>query len=475
MLFNSLEFAVFLVVVFSLFWSVPQRFRWVVLCAASYFFYGCWSVKYLLLILLQTAVSFYAAKAIAVSHQKGARRAWLAVTLVVCLGILGLFKYFNFFADSLVQLLGGLGLSVSPVTLNLLLPVGISFYTFQSLSYVIDVYRKEVEPEKSFFRFATFVAFFPQLVAGPIERTGNLLPQINKQFCFSYQKATYGMKLMAWGLFKKIVVADTLAVYVDTVYNSVHSFTGFALIGASVLFAFQIYCDFSGYSDIAIGVAKLFDIDLMRNFHSPYVAVSIREFWSRWHISLSTWFKDYVYIPLGGNRCSRLRRSVNLLVTFLVSGLWHGANWTFVVWGAIHGLGQVVENFLPKKKSKPGKLLGWLFVFGFVVCGWVFFRAQSLEDAAYVFTHCFRGLGSPVDYLVSGLRSMGFAAADLGRMAVSLAVLLCFDFFNAKTDLLRSVGKLRAPVRWLIYIGFVCFTIYMLPNHGGGEFIYFQF
>lgn len=274
----------------------------------------------------------------------------LCVGAVGCLSVLAFFKYFNFLFQELVTIVGFFSIKIEPIVLNILLPVGISFYTFQTLSYVIDVYKGKVEPEKSFLTYATFVSFFPQLVAGPIERASNLLPQIKnmESIRFDYDKATYGVKLITWGLFKKLVIADVLAVYVDKVYDAPTSFTGFALLLAMFFFTIQIYCDFSGYSDMAVGSAKLIGIDLMTNFKSPYFSQSIKEFWSRWHISLSTWFKDYFYIPLGGNRCSNVRHCINLLLTFLLSGLWHGANITFVIGGEIHGLILVAESQLSK-------------------------------------------------------------------------------------------------------------------------------
>ena len=324
---------------------------------ASYFFYMCSGPKYGLLIFSVTLVSYLSGLVIEKCSKKAQKLSALVVTVLVCMGILFFFKYFNFFsgiANSIMQLLG---IRQDPFVLNVVLPVGISFYTFQTMSYVIDVYRGVTKAEHHFGKYAAFVSFFPQLVAGPIERSNNLLPQINNDHVFDYEKAMHGVKLMLWGYYKKLVIADVLSEYVQKVFNDPHSFSGFALIIASVFFSLQIYCDFSGYSDIALGTAKLFGIDLMINFRSPYFSKSIKEFWSRWHISLSTWFRDYVYIPLGGNRVGKIRHYMNLMITFLVSGLWHGANWTFIVWGGIHGLIQVLETaILGKKEIKNNKL-----------------------------------------------------------------------------------------------------------------------
>ena len=316
---------------------------------------------------------------------------WLAVG--ASLFVLFFFKYLDFAQNTLIRVLNSFAIQLHPLTLKILLPVGISFYTFQTLSYVIDVYKGEVEPERNFFKYATFVSFFPQLVAGPIERTRNLLPQIDCEHTFTYEKASYGIKLMAWGFFKKIVIADNLGVMVDVVFNHPDEYQGFSFALAVLFFTIQIYCDFSGYSDIAIGTAKLFDIDLMTNFKSPYFSASIQEFWRRWHISLSGWFRDYVYIPLGGSRVSRIRHYVNLCVTFLLSGLWHGAAFTYIVWGGLHGLMQCVESFFFGKKlrsehkeggAKKGTLVWWIrviVVFILVAGAWCFFRAGSLSQA----------------------------------------------------------------------------------------------
>lgn len=333
MIFNSIAFAIFLPIVFILYWILPHRFRWLLLLISSYYFYMSWNIKYVGLIFFTTLISYLCALMIEKTQSIKFKRFYMMTSIIISIGILFLFKYFNFFSESVCNILNTFSIKLHPITLKLLLPVGISFYTFQTLSYVIDVYKGEVKAERHFGQYATFISFFPQLVAGPIERTKNLLPQIKSEHQFCYDKAVYGLRLMAWGFFKKILIADNLAIYVDKIYGNLSQYQGFSLIIATLFFTFQIYCDFSGYSDIAIGTAKLFNIDLMANFKSPYFSASVHEFWSRWHISLSTWFRDYVYIPLGGNRCTKLRHNFNLLITFLISGLWHGANWTYVVWG----------------------------------------------------------------------------------------------------------------------------------------------
>lgn len=483
MLFNSLSFAVFLPIVFCLYWLVPGKFRWSVLLASGWFFYMYWDVRFIGLIVLITLISYGCARIIQRSEKASVRKLCMILNTVVCIGILFVFKYFNFFADSFITMLQGFGLPVSSVTLNILLPVGISFYTFQTLGYVIDVYRGTVPAERHFGIYAAFVAFFPQILSGPIPRAGQLLPQISEPQTFRYEQAAYGLKQMAWGFFKKMIIADTLAIYTDLVFGNIQAHTGFTLIAATVMFTFQIYCDFSGYSDIAIGCAKLFGIDLMTNFSVPYLSGSIKEFWSRWHISLSTWFRDYVYIPLGGSRCSRMRHSLNLVATFAVSGLWHGASWTFVIWGILHGVGQVVENlFTGGKKLKGLKdritlsaLLRTAAVFCFCAAAWVFFKASSLQDALHVFTHCLEGITSPVTYLRDGLTVMTLTTDRCIDIALMMLTLVIFDCFSLRTDVIKKVGSFPLALRWMIYIVFLFFMLYLLPYKAGGEFIYFQF
>ena len=326
MLFNSLSYIIFLPIVFVLYWALPHKYRWVMLLIASYYFYMSWNLKYVVLILFTTIVSYTSARVMEVAETSKMKKLILGLASAFCLLVVFFFKYFNFASKTITTILAELSISLSPLTLHLILPVGISFYTFQTLSYVIDVYWGKMKAEKNFGIYAVYISFFPQLVAGPIERSSNLLPQIKAEHHFNSDKALYGAKLMLWGYFKKIVLADNLAKYVDLVYGNLNQYKGFNLVLAVFFFTIQIYCDFSGYSDIAIGTAKLLDIDLMTNFKSPYLSASVKEFWRRWHISLSTWFRDYVYIPLGGNHCSKIRCGMNLLVTFLVSGLWHGAN-----------------------------------------------------------------------------------------------------------------------------------------------------
>lgn len=481
MLFNSFTFAVFLPIVFILYWMLPHKARWILMLAASYYFYMSWNAKYVFLILFTTIISYSAAILLEKTENLRNKKWILVGTVVACLGVLFFFKYFNFVSESVTAVFRLFAIQMNPVLLNLLLPVGISFYTFQTLSYVIDVYKGDVKAEHHFGYYATFISFFPQLVAGPIERTNNLLPQIKAEHKFNYNQATYGLKLMAWGYFKKIVIADTLSQFVSKVYDAPQGFSGFALILATVFFTLQIYCDFSGYSDIAIGTAKLLGINLMTNFKSPYFSQSIKEFWSRWHISLSTWFRDYVYIPLGGSRVGKIRHAVNLLITFLVSGLWHGANWTFVIWGGIHGLGQVIEtSIVPKNKLKEkNKGIVWvirvLFVFAFASFAWIFFVSNSLGDAMYVIIHIFTGITSPISYLHNGFTSIGLEKKDLVFLVPSLLLLMVFDYASLKTDVIEKISNYKVLIRWVIYICLIVWIIMNMPVNYQTEFIYFQF
>ena len=505
MLFNSLGYAIFLPIVFVLYWAISHKYRWILLLVASYYFYMSWNPKYVLLILLTTAVSYgcgILVENVLEGREKGSdayieaqkkARLYIVLALVVCLGVLFFFKYFNFLSESVCSILSAVAIPLHPVTLKLLLPVGISFYTFQSLSYVIDVYKGEVKAQRNFGKYALFISFFPQLVAGPIERTKNLMPQLFEDRPFDEQKAVLGLRLMLIGFFKKLILSDALARYVDKIYEHATYYYGLTLIIATILFTFQIYCDFSGYSDIAIGTAKLLNIDLMKNFDSPYLSCSIRQFWGRWHISLSTWFRDYVYIPMGGSRVKKSRHIFNTIFTMLVSGLWHGADWSFVVWGGLHGIYQVIEGFLKKGplknifahsfEGKENSLQARLYffgqgivTFGLVSFAWIFFRANSMQDAVYIVTHLHNGLLHLPDAWIRVMVDMGFAQYTHIKLIAGIVVLLIYDYFAQKRDLLSDYGRLPLIVRWMGYLLFTGFII-TLCLHGGTtqSFIYFQF
>lgn len=472
--FNSQQYAIFLPLVFILYWWLPHRVRWWLLLIASYYFYMSWNPQYVVLILGTTIVSYISAILLERTESAKQKKLIIVVASLICLGVLFVFKYFNFLSESVAYVCAQLAIPLHPVTLQVLLPVGISFYTFQTLSYVIDVYKGKVKAERHFGQYATFISFFPQLVAGPIERTQNLLPQIKSVKVFNYDEAVYGLRLMAWGFFKKLVVADNAAIIVDNVYGSLDKCTGLDLILAVFLFTMQIYCDFSGYSDIAIGSARILGIKLMTNFKSPYWSGSLKEFWGRWHISLSTWFRDYLYISLGGSRCSALRHNINIMITFLVSGLWHGANWTFVFWGGVHGVIQVIENMLRVNKSERHgfkRILSVIFIF--IVCNiaWVFFRARTISDAFYVLGNIIIPVGGIEWYLHSGVEIL---KSDVKALLYPIVLIFAFDYVSLKNDVLEWLSNCRIVVRWCIYVVIIYWTILKMPLDTS-SFIYFQF
>lgn len=482
MLFNTWQFAVFLLIVFPIYWIVPYKYRWGVLLVSSYYFYMCWNAKYLLLILFTTVVSYVCALLLEKQDDMKKKKGIVLMAAGICLGVLFVFKYFNFFVDTVNNALRCLADQKQMQALDLLLPVGISFYTFQTLSYVIDVYRKDIKAEHHFGYYAMYISFFPQLVAGPIERAGNLLPQFRQEQRFSYEEASYGLKMMAWGLFKKMLIADLIAGYVDKVYADVHAYTGFALVAATVLFSIQVYCDFSGYSDMALGIARLFGIKLMKNFREPFFACSIREFWSRWHISLSTWFRDYVYIPLGGSRAGKWKCYRNQMITFILSGLWHGANWTFVIWGGMHGALQVIEKIfgIPRRKDRLTKIFGPVIVFGLFVLSMVFFRAASISDSFYVITHLFDGILMPVSYIRNGYIALEITFIGFVTFMAPIVLLFVFDLISLQRDAIELVSRQKVIVRWTIYIVFVVWILYDIQYVLGAsnmaqKFIYFDF
>ena len=479
MLFNSFAFAIFLPIVFALYWALPHKFRWILMLIASYYFYMSWNVKYVFLILLTTVISYGAARFLENEKSRKKKKCILTGSTILCLGVLFFFQYFNFISLSAANFLSLFTIQLNPITLNLLLPVGISFYTFQTLGYVIDVYRGDIAAEHHFGYYAAFISFFPQLVAGPIEKASNLLPQIKAEHEFDYDQATYGLKIIAWGYFKKLVIADTLSLYVSTVYNSPQNYQGFALVLATVFFTFQIFCDFSGYSDIAIGSAKLLGMNLTTNFKSPYFSESIKDFWSRWHISLSTWFRDYVYIPLGGSRVSKKRHSLNLIITFLASGLWHGANWTYVVWGGIHGIARLIENTVTSLKKEKNTGIAWwirvFVVFTFVAFAWIFFVSNSMEDAAYVIVHLFDNVMNPIVYLRNGFMDIGMNRMELIKEIIMIAIMGAFDFASLKMDVISELSKKNHFIRWTAYICLGLIIVFFSQKGVSTEFVYFQF
>ncbi len=480
MLFNSLPFLIFFPCVFLLYYALPFRFRKYLLLAASCYFYMCWKPEFIVLILFSTLVDYFCGLGMVRWPQ---RKGWLlAVSLTMNLGLLFFFKYLNFFGESLTALCRALSIPFSAPALDIILPVGISFYTFQTLSYTLDIYKGRLKPERDFVTFALFVSFFPQLVAGPIEKASSLLPQLKEEHRFTYQNASLGAKRMAWGFFKKMVVADQLALLiVDPVYKNPGSYEGGALVLATCAFAIQIYCDFGGYSDIARGCARMMGIELMANFKRPYFACSVTEFWKRWHISLTSWFREYVYIPLGGNRRGAARKCLFVLLTFTLSGLWHGADWSFVVWGLLHALVMNVE-FLFRRSGRawglPVRVLQCGMTFLVVSALWVFFRAGSIEEAAYILRHSLWGIGEPLQYCRTALAALNPGVVEAVFLAGALLVLFLFDLADEKGDGIALVSGLVWPVRWCLYLGLtlviLVFGVYG-PGYSEAAFIYFAF
>ena len=489
MTFNSLDFLIFYPIVLLLHFLTPLKYRWIPLLGASLLFYMWWSAPLFFLILFTTVVSWVCSVIIEKTDDLKKKKLCLTLTLIASLGVLFFFKYYNFLAGSAMSI-GALFGADFDATLNLILPVGISFYTFQTLSYAIDVYRGDIRTEHHFGYYFLFVTFFPQLVAGPIERPDNLLPQLYKPYKWNWDDAIAGGKRMLAGFFKKIVVADLLATYVNAVYNDPESSSGLGIVVASAMFAVQIYCDFSGYTDIAIGCARIMGIHLMQNFNRPYSAKTIKEFWARWHISLSTWFRDYLYIPLGGNRCAPWRHRMNLMIVFLVSGLWHGAAWTFVIWGFLHGAYQIIGGLTLKKRQALCEKLhinrestGFHIYQQVITCvlvtfAWIFFRANSTGDLMILLGHLFTGWNVPVSQVFAdmGLNWTGALTSILSVVSMVFLDRLVTHEEQPKADGTfvsdRAVYRGRAiTMVWIV----ACAWLVLLAGDGASSFIYFQF
>ncbi len=472
----------------ALYFAIPYRFRWILLLVASYYFYMCWKVEYAVLIIISTLIDYFAGLKMGGIVEKAKKKKYLILSLCTNLGLLFAFKYFNFFNDSVRNFFNYYNVFYNVRSFNVLLPIGISFYTFQTLSYTIDIYNGKREPEGHLGIFALYVSFFPQLVAGPIERPSRLLPQLYKQNDFDYDRVTNGLKLIGWGLFKKMVIADRLAILVDKVYNSPMQFQGITLVMATVFFAYQIYCDFSGYTDIAVGAAQVMGYELMDNFNRPYFSKSIAEFWRRWHISLSTWFRDYFYIPLGGNRVNKGRWYSNILATFLVSGLWHGANWTFVFWGAIHGLYILFGDLTKGVRNKfvgvlslnkfpfTYKLFKIVITFSLTCFAWIFFRANDLADALYIVMNLSFDTGKI--FILNSLWEGEIVLFGIpGEFILSIALIILLEIVH----LIQRKGSIRDMIsqkpiwlRWGIYLS-IALSIMNFGVIDEIAFIYFQF
>ena len=500
MLFNSFGYAVFLPIIFLLHWITPRKWRWALLLAASCFFYATWGPEYIVVLLLTIVISYYAALYMERAGKQRGRSAngkknrgaspsaktVLVLSIIFCAGLLFFFKYLNFFSENVAALLQRFSIPMQPFTLRLALPIGISFYLFQTISYLVDVYKGKIPAERHFGIYAVYISFFPKVMQGPIERGESLLPQLHKPRRFHYGQASYGMKLMAWGFFKKLVLADGLSIYASQVYDNLSSYTGFSLMLATFFYAIQLYCDFSGYTDIALGSAGILGIRLSPNFRSPYFASSIKDFWGRWHISLSSWLRDYIYIPLGGSRVGRVRHALNIMITFLVSGLWHGASWNYVLWGGIHGALQIIEGFFPwnKKSSRfqtDRRLHAMLCIvtvpatFLLVCFAWIFFRAATLQDAFYVIRNMFTGIGSPYTYIHDCALQLGLTFRNLVFHCLPLIPLFLFDLASLKTDVIALISRQRFFIRWPVYILLLLVILLFSEKGVTTEFIYMQF
>ena len=482
MLFNSFSFAIFLPIVFICYWLLHKKnlkFQNILLLVASYFFYACWDYRFLFLLIFSTALDYYSGLKIHEANNLKAKKIWLWISILINLGFLAVFKYYNFFAENFAEALSQLGLKTNFYTLKIILPVGISFYTFHGLSYVIDIYKNRIAPEKNAVDYSLFVSFFPLLVAGPIERATHLLPQIKKPRSFDYTKTIDGLRQILWGLFKKVVIADNCAEFANQIFNNSAEMNGSSLFLGAFFFTFQIYGDFSGYSDIALGTARLFGFDLLKNFSFPYFSRDIAEFWRRWHISLSSWFRDYIYIPLGGSRGSVFMKIRNTFLIFIVSGFWHGANWTFIAWGMLHAIyflplllsnknrnhiGIVAKgNYLPTLRET----LNIILTFSLTAFAWIFFRADSLNHAFQYISELF----SSSIFTIPNIEKKGKAVATLLLILVFMAI----EWLGREEEF--ALGnlelKFKKPFRWTFYYALIAMLIYFAGSQQ--EFIYFQF
>jgi D-alanyl-lipoteichoic acid acyltransferase DltB (MBOAT superfamily) len=478
MLFNSLNFAIFLPIVFLLYWFATKenlKFQNILLLVSSYFFYACWDWRFLFLLIFSTLLDYFTGIKMSDAKNQNLKKFWFWLSISVNLGFLGVFKYYNFFAESFASALDNIGLHVNPWTLKVILPVGISFYTFHGLSYVIDIYKDRIKAEKNFIDYSVFVSFFPLLVAGPIERATHLLPQIRKKRTFDYSKAVDGLRQILWGLFKKVVIADQCAEYANQIFNNSADYSGSTLVLGAIFFTFQIYGDFSGYSDIALGTARLFGIDLLRNFAFPYFSRDIAEFWRRWHISLSSWFKDYLYIPLGGSKGGMWMKIRNTFIIFLVSGFWHGANWTFIIWGflnALYIMPSIIFNtnrnnleIVAKGKYLPNlkDLLSIGITFCLTVFAWIFFRAENI--------------GHAISYISEVFSSSLFTIPEVRPLSLTLLIMffVLIEWIGREEQYaIAQIGiKWSRPIRYAMYYAIIIAIFWFDGKEQ--QFIYFQF
>lgn len=470
MVFSSVLFVMFIIAVFLIYWGIPHKFRYPFILLANFVFYasfGTRSLSILICIIL-------AAYLIGIALEKESKKSGVVLCFIALTLPLLIFKYLEFGLRILGKVLSKFSLSFSQSTLKLIVPVGISFFTFEAISYVADVYKGRIKAEKDLFKLATFISFFPTITSGPIERAGNFLPQLNTEKTFDYDNAVSGMRLMLLGFIKKIVMADYLALFVDSVFSRVYFFRGPVFIVAVILYTFEIYLDFSGYTDIARGAARILGFDISENFKAPYLSGSVKEFWARWHISLSSWLRDYIYIPLGGNRKGKLRKLVNLMVTFLVSGIWHGANFTFIVWGILHGFYQCIQEVMKDKTKgiKVPKVIKTIVTFVLVSFAWMFFRANALSDVVFIL----KNVANP-DNFIGYMLAMGFLTTwSYVSVLLIIVATIVYDIVSEKKDILVVFGNLPMALRWVIYILAIAIVVLMKAHIGNSaEFIYFSF
>lgn len=489
MLFNSLSFLIFLAIIFLVYYITPQKLRWIILLISSFYFYMCWKIESVLILISYIFINYVVAikinESTKVKENKLKNKFYISISVISSIGMLLFFKYFNFFNSALRELFEHFNLFYGVKNINIIAPLGISFYTFKTLSYVIDVYRGIQKPEKNIAYFALYVSFFPQILAGPIDRASNLLPQLHEKHSFDYDLVTEGFRRILWGAFKKIVIADRLALIVNQVYNHSHNYSGLPFIIATYSYALQLYCDFSGYSDMAIGTAKVFGIKSIENFNYPYISQTISEFWRRWHMSLSNWFNDYVYMPIvfSKKELGKIAVVIAAIVTFSLSGLWHGAAWTYVIWGTMHGIG-VSFDALTKKQHKKlkkkcnktiFKYVSIFITFNFVCFSFIFFRANSIQDAVYIVKNLFNfGNKSSILAYSTNLMSSGFTRIDMINAIISIIVLQIVELLERREKKFDILKHKPLVLRWISYYIIILWIIFF-GVFGAREFIYFQF
>lgn len=486
MIFNSFQFLFFFFAVTVLYYTLPHKFRGLLILLASCLFYVSFIPPYLLILLGMICADYFFGLKIEQTKNKKQRKIFLFCSILLTVSILSFFKYFNFFNANLIEATKFINWNYSLESFKLIFPIGLSFHAFQSIAYVIEVYKKKQKAERNFIVYAQYIMFFPQLLAGPIERPQNMLHQYKKEHKFQYQRVVHGLRLILWGSFQKIVIADRLAVIVNSVYNQPQEYTGLTLIIATIFFAFQIFCDFAGYSNIARGAAKVLGIDLMVNFDKPYFSRSIREFWRRWHISLSTWFRDYIYIPLGGSNAQQARILFNILIVFLISGIWHGSSWTFVIWGILNGIYILIEVLTQSIRKKLPEWFQLILTFSLVCFAWIFFRANSVDDSFYIISHLFTGLEqqfirlkmTTLDEIVLFIKQnnkiLGLNYIDLLIVLLAIMAMESIHFLQRTRSITKWFSGLPSSVRWSIYYTMAALILYYSAfKHE--QFIYFQF